>query len=105
MKVELLLCATLLTSVSAFSGTLVLSRAQMKEAWPFTVERGTLKCTGGFVTFEVGNKTYAVNGSAKTKGLSIGWVDVAAIWRDNPEIPGTKISIGPVISKGLVLCQ
>lgn len=105
MKVELLLCATMLTSVSAFSATLDLSRAQMKEAWPFTIEGGTLKCSGSLVTFTVGNKTYAVNGSAKTKGRTIGWIDIAEIWRDNPAIPGTKISIGPVISRGLELCK
>lgn len=77
----------------------------MKEAWPFTVDKGTLKCSGGLVTFAVGNKTYAVNGSAKTKGRAIGWVDVAEIWRNNPAIPGTKISISPVISQGLDLCK
>jgi hypothetical protein len=95
----------MLTSVSAFAANLDVSRAQMKDAWPFTIDGGTLKCSGGLVTFATGNKTYAVNGSAKAKGRTIGWTDVVEIWRDNPAIPGTKISIGPVISKGLELCK
>ncbi len=105
MKVEILLCATLLTSASAFAATQEVSRAQMKADWPFTVDAGTLKCSGGMVTLAVGKKTYAVNGTAKTKGRAIGWIDVAEIWQNNPAIPGSKLSISPVISKGLELCK
>lgn len=105
LKPSVFLAVVLLFSASAFAATLEVSQSEMKDAWPFTVDRGTLRCMGGLVTFEANGKTYGVNGSAKTKGRVMGWIDVVEIWRSNPSIPGTKISISPVITKGLELCK
>jgi len=42
-----------------------------------------------------------VNGAAK----SAGYDDIAPIWKENPDAPETRISLGPLIEKGLALCE
>ena len=71
------------------------------DKWPFTVSSGTLKCDRDAVIFVVGGRTYAVNGTAGSRGFT----DIAPIWRDNAAIPGTKIYIGVVLDPGLKLCN
>lgn len=77
--------------------------------WPFTVPEGTLLCApygvGGTqqsVTFVANRTMYAVNGTAKGTGQ---FEAIESIWKDNPEIPGTKVNIGPMLEKGLSLCN
>ena len=81
------------------------SREMMKDQWPFSITAGVLGCEGQSVTLRANGHTYAINGSAKTQGKKLGWRDVREIWKDNPEIPGTKMDIGPMINKGLLLCK
>ncbi len=69
--------------------------------WPFTVASGTLKCTDNAITFTADGKTYGVNGTA-TGRENLPPID--PIWKPNPDIPGTKVNIGPVIFRGLDLC-
>lgn len=74
--------------------------------WPLTVDSGDLRCEGsdGFgavvLTDPDGNE-YGVNGVA----LSQGYPPIDPIWKDNPELAGLKISIGPLIDRGLSLCK
>lgn len=77
--------------------------------WPFTVPEGTLLCApygvGGnqqSVTFVANRAMYAVNGTAKGTGQ---FEDIDSIWKENPDIPGTKVNIGPMLEKGLSLCN
>lgn len=105
VRFKLLLAALLLTPMMTLAASAEVSLAKMKDAWPFTLDKGVLRCESSLVTFSANGKTYAVNGSAKTKGRTAGWTDVREIWKDNPAIPGTKISIGPMITKGLELCK
>ncbi|MCV7286122.1 DUF2511 domain-containing protein [Mycolicibacterium wolinskyi] len=77
--------------------------------WPFTVSDGTLMCApygvGGnqqSVTFVTNRTMYAINGTAKSTRQ---FEAIEAIWKDNPEIPGTKLDIGPVLEMGLSLCN
>jgi hypothetical protein len=73
--------------------------------WPFTVPEGVLMCiTKGFipqVTFNVNDVMYAVNGAARLGGFA----DPTAIVRDSAVIPGTKVDVGPVLRRGLALCE
>ncbi|WP_301149011.1 DUF2511 domain-containing protein [Mycobacterium simiae] len=74
--------------------------------WPLTVNEGTLACEplGGRlsrVTFTYGGTTYWLNGTAKAAHT---YADLDTIWRDNPDIPGTKIDIGPLLDRGAALC-
>jgi hypothetical protein len=69
--------------------------------WPFTVASGLLECKPGrVVVFHTGGTTYGVNGLAAARYRSIN-----PIGRSDPTIPGTKISVGPVIDRGLSLCR
>lgn len=107
----------LLASILMFSATIAhaapptsakVTSAEMASDWPLTVDTGELACERGtFIKFTAGGKTYAVNGSAKdfSRSKGLGWRDVREIWRDNPEIPGTKIPISALIAKGQKLCQ
>lgn len=93
-------------------GSLDVSRADFGDRWPFTVEDGLLTCqkySGGAlqaVVFGLDDVAYAVNGTAKSLTDTIGnWEeDISPIWADDPEIPGAKKNLGPVIDVGLILC-
>lgn len=70
------------------------------QPWPFTVASGLLACEGGAVTFTAGGVEYGVNGTAQ----DLGYPGPDAIWADDPETPGLKVSISAVIDRGLQEC-
>lgn len=85
------------------------SRDTYEGDWPFTAYSGTLGCIDKAAYFNAGNETYALSGFSRaysdSKGL--GWLPVAPeqpFWLDNPDIAGTKISVGNMISDALKLC-
>ncbi len=85
------------------------SRADYGNAWPLTVESGTLRCEEpGAVTFtsDEDGTTYSVNGTAEGMAEASGWQNIRPIWADdpNPTMEGLEISIGPLIDDGLALC-
>lgn len=75
-------------------------------AWPFAVDSATLNCSKGAdgerVTVTANREMYALNGTAKAANL---WPDFDVIWRDDPATPGLKVGIGPMIKRGLELCE
>lgn len=84
--------------------------------WPFTVSYGQLACSGaGAITFTAHGKTYAVNGLATSDNK---YSNIREIWKDDSETEHAKymrkqgrpdlvpkISIGPIIDRGLKLCK
>lgn len=79
-----------------------------KGEWPLTVSKGVVRCEGsdgsGSVIFRAPDGTdYAVNGTAKAVKQDL--PEIAAIWKKDPDVPGTRINIGPVIDRGLELCK
>jgi hypothetical protein len=77
------------------------SRSEFGSGWPLTVEAGTLACEdAGAVTFTSDGTTYAVNGPAQAMDR---WPDIDAIWADAPG--GFKKNIGPLVDRGLALCD
>ena len=83
------------------------SRASMGDAWPLTVDSGFLNCEGSngyggvFFTSSDGIR-YFVNGVAKQMGEHA--EDIRDIWADDPNIPGAKKDIGPLIDRGTAMC-
>lgn len=74
--------------------------------WPLTVSKGTLHCENDCAWFQSGGKKYALNGTAKTRYRGQkGWVDIQKIWKNDPDIQGAKISIGPMLEKARSLCK
>lgn len=71
-------------------------------SWPFTFWGGNIKCqarNGVAIKSETG-VVYGLNGAGQGELLTA----ESAVWKDNPEIPGTKVSLGPVINHALKAC-
>ena len=85
--------------------TQAITRADLGDRWPLTVESGVLRCKGsggvGEVTFASGGTVYAVNGNAKATGR---YADISAIWSDDPLQPGIKADMAALADAGLRLC-
>lgn len=78
----------------------LVSEATWPGDWPFTVSEGVLMCASGRVTFASDRVQYGLNGDAMSAG---GFEDVSLIWQDS-DFPGVKVSLRPMIEKGLTLC-
>jgi hypothetical protein len=81
-------------------------RSDYGQAWPLTIDHGTLRCEPwSTVVFTAPDGTeYAVNGMAEAQE---GLADIEPIWRDDPDPPAgadLKVSIHPLIERGLELC-
>jgi hypothetical protein len=93
-----------------------LTRADLRDAWPFKVDEVELGCrdlglrtsTGDGLPalyFVAGGVTYALNGTAKSHADKQGWqADFRALWRDDPANPGAKVSVGPLLERARQLC-
>lgn len=86
--------------------TLQVSQAELGDAWPLTIDQGELSCDGAsWVLFKADGEVYAVNGSARGHAKTTGWLDVESIWREDPQSPGFKVLMTPLIERGLPLCK
>lgn len=93
---------------AAFAAQKLISDEDFGNAWPFTFEEGYLACHAGnavTVMDAESGRMYPLNGPAQGKASALGLDDLATVWRDNPAIPGTKVSVGPVIEQGQQLCK
>jgi len=78
------------------------SQKDFEDKWPLTVSSGHVECKrGSLAVFHHGSETYGLNGSA----ISHGYQRIDSIWKDNPNIKGTKISIGILIDEANKLCK
>jgi hypothetical protein len=83
-----------------------LTRAELGDAWPLTVDEATVTCVRGvWVVLFADGQIYAVNGLARGVAAERGWRDVAAIRADGPANPGLKRSLAPILEAGLALCR
>lgn len=75
------------------------------DRWPLTVERAKLCCRHSAVWVKVNRKRYGVNGMSygllERYGFRVHQLE--EIWRPNPAIEGSRVSIGPLIEDGLKL--
>ncbi|ASK18374.1 DUF2511 domain-containing protein [Halomonas sp. N3-2A] len=82
------------------AGELV-TKDEFGENWPFTVDEGRIECReAGALVFVRGEFEYQLNGTAS----QLGYTSINSIWRWNPDIPGTRISITPIIQRAQALC-
>ena len=74
--------------------------------WPFTVDYAILNCSKGAegdrVTVDANREMYALNGAAKSAHQ---FPAFDPIWGDDPKTPGVKVSIVPMVLRGLALCE
>lgn len=87
--------------------------AEYGDKWPFTVDHGVLRCEfPGRVVFRANDTDYAVNGSAQSR-----YPKIDPIWRVNTKMQEAfkaagaesdivlRINIGPIVQRGLELCD
>ena len=97
--------AVLLMACGGEAGVEV-TRQQYGEAWPFTVERGSVDCDArGNAVFHTRppdvRGTWALTGAAQTYG----YPPIDRWWRDNPAIPGTKVPLTEMIALARRQCR
>lgn len=81
-----------------------MKRADFGDDWPLTAEGGWLSCeAGGAVTFDAMGTAYAVNPVAR--GFYRTYHDISEIVADDPENPGRKKDIYPLLRRRLELCK
>lgn len=86
--------------------TIMLTKSDLKDPWPLSVDQVQLHCVeGSMLVLESNGKRYALNGSARSAAAKRDWAEVDAIWLANPELPGTKISASELIAKGHERCR
>jgi hypothetical protein len=78
------------------------SSSDYGDDWPFTFSSGYLDCERQAAVVNSDGKTYGLNGVAKASGRYLPLEDV---WRNNPNIPGLKVNIGPMIQRALTQCS
>jgi hypothetical protein len=77
------------------------SRTEFGDAWPLTVDEGTLRCHRQTIIFQAPDGTeYAINGTA----LVAGYQEITPIWADDPSPPPPKRDLSPLHDLGLELC-
>lgn len=84
------------------------NRAMWSGEWPLTIDGGVLQLrTGNRVVLVTKKEVYGVNGPAKAERHFIldkpRYVPIDEVWRDDPRVPGLKISLTPLILMGLAL--
>ena len=73
-----------------------INRDEYGAVWPFSMEQGHLRCEeAGAIVLRAAGRDYAVNGMARRRYASI-----APILN-----PTEHVSVGPIISRGLTLCN
>lgn len=90
------------------AGPQLISAEDLGDAWPFTTDEMHLQCLPGAAVVVSDAETgvmYPLNGTAKAKAGALALEPIDKVWRDNPAIPGTKVSVGPLIEQGLQLCK
>ncbi len=90
------------------SKKLEIDAQQYGESWPLRVDKGKLACEQNSVTFEADGIIYTLNGRAQTEAQrnGRGWADSKNIRRYDPQgIMYGLMDVGPLIQKGLALCE
>lgn len=82
------------------------SRDQMGDRWPLTVDSGVLGCERSAAFIDVQGKLYGLNGMATA---ARGYLDLAPIWAPAVDahgpIPGQHKSIAPLVDAALKICD
>ena len=73
--------------------------------WPLTVPAGRLLCEPGRAAIVVtpDGRRFQLNGTASAERYRTRPLE--EIWQVNPDIPGTRVNIGPMIARALRLCE
>ena len=105
----LLLPLIVIIAIACGSDGVMVKEEDYGDRWPLTVPEVELFCKGPYAVYvKLGDNRYGVNGIGSTyveNNYSSTSRDIEDIWRPNPQIPGSRINIGPLIDDGLKLCD
>ncbi|ATZ11788.1 YebY family protein [Erwinia amylovora] len=110
MKKLAFACLALGVSSSAVAGIETVSRFDMgKNDWPFTREEMMLSCEKGNILFAINDGTlvqYPLNAAAeaKVKAGQMKGEPIAKVLADDPNNPGQKKSLAPIVARAGKLC-
>jgi hypothetical protein len=101
--------AGLIVSASALAGPKIelVSAEDFGDAWPFSVEEMHLLCMSGNAVVASDPETgrmYPLNGTAKAMASRLALEPLENVWRKDPSVAGLRVSVSPMIEKGLALC-
>jgi len=86
-----------------------IKKAEYGEKWPFRFPEAVLSCKNDAVIVSFGDAmSFGLNGVAIQNGyedIAVKYNGKSVMWLDDPKNPGLKISIGPMITRGLKLCE
>lgn len=100
----------LVSSVSLASPLKAVSKDDYGDKWAFTSNEVQLQCIdgGAFVMDYDTNNVYAISGLAnqlaKKGKYPADDINGSSFWKENPDMPGAKISLAPFITDALALC-
>jgi Protein of unknown function (DUF2511) len=78
-----------------------LTHAAMGDAWPLSVEEGTIICSGASILLRTNRGLFAVNGTARAQRR---WKDIRDITKTDPKT-GLLMSVQPIVDNGLEVCK
>ncbi|MBL0703212.1 MAG: DUF2511 domain-containing protein [Sulfurospirillum sp.] len=93
----------ILSSLVFADGDTLIKKEDYGKNWAFTVDKVYIGCESElpFVVVKLGDLPYGLTGhSARMFNRNIN-----PIWRDDPKIKGTKVSLSPFIKKALSFCK
>ena len=100
----LMLFAVLLAACSS-PGDTVSADTWTDGPWPLTVPTAMLPCAPGpaAIVETPDGQRFQLNGVASQPRYNAQQLE--EIWLTNPEIPGTRINIGPMLDRAVMLCD
>lgn len=99
-----LLVLLLVPGLASAQGSKDVAAADFGTRWPFVTTKATLGCESGLPSVTVGSERYALTGAGAGRVGQPLTPDVAE-WKENPNIPGTRVSIAKVRDAALKLCK
>lgn len=105
---KILLGLVLVSPLALAAPPKLISAQDLGGDWPFVPQEMHLQCLAGnavVVTDPETGRMYGVNGAASGKARQLGLDPLEQVWAENVAIPGTKLSLGPVIKIGIKLCN
>ncbi|MES2730151.1 MAG: DUF2511 domain-containing protein [Bacteroidota bacterium] len=100
-----LICIGLLALAACSSNDhgIKVTKSEYGTKWPFTVDEGYIDCVDNQeVVFRTGRKVYSLSGATEDAQK---YLNIEYIWKEDPQVKGTKILLYPFIEKGLKICH
>jgi len=101
--VKNLIISIFIASTLFADGNILIEKKDYGKDWAFTVDKLYIGCESDlpFAIVKVGDLPYGLTG----RSSSVFGRNINLIWRDNPNLKGTKISLSPFIKKALSFCK